>query len=152
MVFFNEKNIIKGHFPNGEKQYYDFSEVLRNKQRNRIEIIFENNADLFDLAMIKYWFDDHAINGATVELIMKFCPYGQSDRQIGNSIFSFKYFAHFINSLNFDQVTIYGPHSLVMECAINKCLVINQIDKNNLNKYELLFYPDNGSAGKIKED
>lgn len=26
MVFFNEKNIIKGHLPNGEKQYYDFSE------------------------------------------------------------------------------------------------------------------------------
>ena len=56
-----KKNIIKGHFPNGEKQYYDFSEVLRNKQRNIIEIIFENNADLFDLAMIKYWFDDHAL-------------------------------------------------------------------------------------------
>ena len=34
MVFFNKKNIIKGRFPNGEKQYYDFSESLRDKQRN----------------------------------------------------------------------------------------------------------------------
>lgn len=73
MVFFNEKNIIKGHFPNGEKQYYDFSEVLRDKQRNIIEVIFENNADLFDLAMIKYWFDDHAIVSSNARKINRFC-------------------------------------------------------------------------------
>ena len=151
MILFNGNNIIKGRFPNGEKQYYDFSESLRYKQRNIIEVIFEDNEDLFDLAMIKYWFDDHAINGATVELIMKFCPYGQSDRQMGDAMFSFKYFAHFINSLNFNQVTIYDPHSFVMECAINKCLVINRIDGINLNEYDLLFYPDNGAAKKYSE-
>ena len=149
MVLFNDKDIVKGKFPNKEKQYYDFSEVLRNRQRNIITVIFENNEDLFDLAMIKYWFDDHAINGATVELIMSFCPYGQSDRQMGDAMFSFKYFAKFINSLKFEQVTIYDPHSLVMEAALNKCLVLYpDID---FNQYDLLFFPDNGAAKKYSE-
>lgn len=149
MVLFNGNNIIKGKFPNKEKQYYDFSEVLRDRQRNMITVIFENNEDLFDLAMIKYWFDDHAINGATVELIIDFCPYGQSDRKMGDAMFSFKYFAHFINSLEFDQVTIYDPHSLVMEAAINKCLVL--YPKIVLVQYDLLFFPDNGAAKKYSE-
>lgn len=149
MVFFNGNDIIKGRFPNKERQYYDFSEVLRDKQRNIITVIFENNEDLFDLAMIKYWFDDHAINGATVELIMDFCPYGQSDRKMRDAMFSFKYFAHFINSLEFDQVTIYDPHSLIMEAAINKCLVL--YPKIVLVQYDLLFYPDNGAAKKYSE-
>lgn len=151
MVLFNRHEIIKGYFPNGEKQYYDLADLLRYSPRNIVSLTYENNEDLFDLAMIKYWFDDNAINGATIELIMEFCPYGQSDRKMDDVMLSFKYFAHFINSLNFDQITIYDPHSPVMEAALNKCFVMYPMSEINLDNYDLMFYPDNGAAKKYSE-
>lgn len=151
MVLFNKFNVIKSTFPNGEKQYYDLSDLLRHSPRNIITLVYEDNRDLFDLAIVKYWFDDNAINGATVELRAEFLPYGQSDRKIGDAIFSFKYFAKFINSLNFDQVTIYDPHSLAMEAAIDKCYVEYPMNGVNLDNYDLMFYPDNSAAKKYSE-
>lgn len=151
MVIFNKVNVVKGRFPNGEIQYYDLSELLRYSPRNIVSLVYENNEDLFNLAMVKNWFDDHVINNAQIELRMEFCPYGQSDRKMNDNMFSFKYFANFINSLHFDQVTIYDPHSLVMECAINKCFVEYPMTGINLDNYDLLFYPDNGAAKKYSE-
>lgn len=151
MVTFNRTNVVKGRFPNGEIQYRDLSESLRYSPRNVVQLIYENNEDLFNLAMVKNWFDDHAINNAQIELRIEFCPYGQSDRKMNDTMFSFKYFANFINSLHFDQVTIYDPHSLVMECAINKCFVEYPMTGINLDNYDLLFYPDNDAAKKYSE-
>lgn len=151
MVLFNRHEIIKGYFPNGEKQYYDLADLLRYSPRNIVSLTYENNEDLFDLAMVKHWFDDNAINEGTIELIMEFCPYGQSDRKMDDAMLSFKYFAHFINSLNFDQITIYDPHSPVMEAALNKCFVEYPMTGINLDNYDLLFYPDNGAAKKYSE-
>lgn len=151
MVLFNKENIVIGRFPNGERQYLNLSELLRYSPSNVITLIYENNEDLFDLAIVKNWFDDNAINGATVDLRMEFCPYGQSDRQMGNTMFSFKYFANFINSLNFNQVIIYDPHSPVMSAALKKCLVEYPMFGVNLDNYDLLFLPDNGAAKKYSE-
>ena len=64
MVLFNKFNVIKSTFPNRERQYYDLSELLRHSPRNIITLVYEDNRDLFDLAIVKYWFDDNTINGA----------------------------------------------------------------------------------------
>lgn len=151
MVTFNKINVVKGKFPNGENQYYDLSELLRYSPRNIVSLVYENNEDLFNLAMVKNWFDDHAINGTEVELRMEFCPYGQSDRKMSDAMFSFKYFANFINSLHFDQVTIYDPHSPVMEAALNKCHVEYPMTGVNLDNYDLMFYVDQGGCKKYSE-
>ena len=82
---------------------------------------------------------------------MPFCPYGQMDRKIEGSMFSFKYFAQFINSLNFTTVTIYDPHSSVMPALLNHCIVKYPMDGVYPEEYDLIFYVDNGGCKKYSE-
>lgn len=151
MVLFNKVNVVKNRFKNGEKQYFDLSEFLRYSPRNIITLIYENNEDLFDLAIIKKWFDDNSINNAKIELIAEFCPYCYQDKKMNGFMFGFKYFAHFINSLNFDQVTIYDSYSSITEAVINKCYIEYPMKGVNLETYDLMFYPDNETAKKYSE-
>lgn len=152
MVRFNGYKItFEKPSPNGEKHYVDLTVYLHQSEVNTIELIYESNEDLFDLALIKKWFDDNAVVGTKCELLMKFCPYGQTDRKMGSSMFTFKYFAHFINSLNFDLVTIYDPHSPVMEGVLNKTFVFYPMAGVKRDRYDLFFYPDNGAAKKYSE-
>lgn len=151
MIYFDEKPIIKSTFPNKEKQYEDLLKGASGKKSHDIHLIFEGNDDLFDLAMIKHWFDDNMMSEATIRLTMPFCPYGQMDRKINGSMFSFKYFVQFINSLNFDVVVIYDPHSSVMPALLNHCVVKYPMDGVYPEEYDLVFYPDNGAAKKYSE-
>lgn len=151
MVLFNKINIIKNVFPNNEKQYVDLTSTIRNSPTNIFTLIFEDNSDLFDLIMMKKWFDDIADREVHCNLVIEFCPYGQSDRKMNEAIFSFKYFAQIINSLNFNRVVIYDPHSLVMEGALIRCDASYPMTGVNLNNYDLIFYPDNGAAKKYSE-
>ena len=115
-----------------------------------IELIFEGNEDLFDLAMIKRYIDDNNFYNDNVILKMYFCPYGQMDRPMADNLFSFKYFAKFINELNFTKVYIKDPHSPVIAAAIDRCIIL----KSSIEKeweYDLFFYPDNGAAKKYSE-
>ena len=151
MVRFDNLPIIKSTFPNNEKQYDDFFDICKNKKNHKLDLIYESNEDLFDIAIIKKWFDDNTINGANLDLVMPFCPYGQMDRKIEGSMFSFKYFAQFINSLNFTTVTIYDPHSNVMPALLNHCIVKYPMHGICLTDYDIMFCPDNGAAKKYSE-
>lgn len=151
MIYFDEKPIIKSIFPNKEKQYEDLLKGASGKKSHDIRLIFEGNDDLFDLAMIKHWFDDNMMSEATIRLTMPFCPYGQMDRKINGSMFSFKYFAQFINLLNFDVVIIYDPHSSVMPALLNHCIVKYPMHGICLTDYDIMFCPDNGAAKKYSE-
>lgn len=151
MVRFDNLPIIKSTFPNNEKQYDDFFDICKNKKNHKLDLIYESNEDLFDIALIKKWFDDNTINGANLDLVMPFCPYGQMDRKIEGSMFSFKYFAQFINSLNFTTVTIYDPHSSVMPALLNHCIVKYPMDGVYPEEYDLIFYVDNGGCKKYSE-
>lgn len=149
MVLFNGRNVVQGLFPNNEKRYLDCDDLV--KKKNFIDLIFESNEDLFDLAMIKYWFDDNAMKTTTVLLRINFIPYAQMDRKIGKDLFSFKYLAKFINSLNFDTVRISDPHSPVVAAAIDRCIINYPMFDVDLENYDLIFYPDNGAAKKYSE-
>lgn len=151
MVRFDNFPIIKSTFPNNEKQYDDFFNICKNKKNHKLDLIYESNEDLFDIALIKKWFDDNTINGANLDLVMPFCPYGQMDRKIEGAMFSFKYFAQFINSLNFTTVTIYDPHSSVMPALLNHCIVEYPMDGVYPEEYDLVFYVDNGGCKKYSE-
>lgn len=92
-------------------------------------------------------------SGRPIVLNMPFVPNGRQDRcAAASDIFTLKYFAEFINSLNFQQVNVYDPHSDVAPALINHCRVIsprNQIEKL-LDKHQgvIIVYPDSGSTKK----
>lgn len=155
MVLFNNKNVVRTVFPNGEFGFEDLKSCL--KRNNTITIIFENNEDIFSLIMLKKWYDDsfNSYVQKDCTLVMEFCPYGQMDRKIENFMFSFKYFAQIINDLKFDEVIITDPHSIVMSACLDKVLVCNPtIQIESLIRdgdYDYLCYPDEGAAKKYSE-
>ena len=88
-----------------------------------------------------------------VILNLPFIPNGRQDRCAAPSdIFTLKYFAEFINSLNFQQVNVYDPHSDVAPALINHCRITypTQCVLDLLKKHEgaIVVYPDSGSAKK----
>lgn len=87
-------------------------------------------------------------------LTLPYVPYSRHDRifQTGES-FTLKVFCDMINSLNFNQVIIYDPHSDVTPALLNNCIVRSQEyifqsyfeGKNNF----FLVCPDGGALKKI---
>ena len=68
-----------------------------------------------------------------------------------SDVFTLKYFAEIINSLNFASVTVLDPHSAVSEGLINRINICSA--KENINKVIekigcddiMLFFPDEGA-------
>lgn len=154
MLKFNGENVVKGRFPNNEVDYSPLTYAMPIKDCNKFELIFESNEDLFNLMVVKKWFDDTMIDPAYCELIIKYFPYCQMDREMESHLFSLKYVAQIINELKFTVVEVHDPHSNVLPALLNRCRVIYpavypiNVDKNN---YDLYFYPDNGAAKKYSE-
>lgn len=169
MVKVNGENIIKSTFPNGEIQFCDIHSItkidwtdknilaatamgvpLSSNGPLRIEFIYESNADITNLLLYKSYLDNEFPN-RKVNLIMKFCPYGQADRDFPDSFGTIKYFAKLINAANFNKITIFDPHSPVMTACLDRCEAVYPIQAFDWRKYDLLFYPDNGASKKFSE-
>ena len=112
---------------------------------------YENDAELFTLICLK----KHYAHKKISYLWMPYCPHARMDRvKAFGDVFTLKYFAEVINSLNFTQVTIYDPHSSVCTALINNVRVlepttfideaVNKINENH-NKNFMAFYPDEGA-------
>jgi ribose-phosphate pyrophosphokinase len=98
-----------------------------------------NSNDLISLAMIKDSLDRLSIKfnckNIPVNLIITYLPYARQDRVcVDGEAFSLKVLGNFINSLNFNLVTIFDPHSSVSEAVINNCKVVTQL--NIIEKFE----------------
>lgn len=91
-----------------------------------------------------------------IRLIMPYIPNARQDRvKNEEDVFTLKYFAEVLNSLDFTSVTVLDPHSSVSEALINNIRVIDpkQYIVHVLNTMEanipldgLIFYPDSGAA------
>lgn len=165
-VYFNYVNVVQGRFPNNEADYVPADKLIASspgpfKEPNwdTFQLIFESNEDLFNLQIIKKWWDDEYPNN-WAQLVIEFFPYSQMDREMDDHLFSLKYVAQLINDMNFRRVIIYDPHSNVLPALINHSRVIYPVvdmivDEKFLNDdilpWDLLFYPDNGAAKKYSE-
>jgi len=59
-------------------------------------------------------------------LFIPYMPYQQADRNFGaGECFSLKTIATLINTMNFDKVTVFAPHSDVTPALLNNCEVID---------------------------
>ena len=57
MLRFNGENVVKGRFPNNEVDYSSLTYAMPIKDCNKFELIFESNEDLFNLIVVKKWFE-----------------------------------------------------------------------------------------------
>lgn len=116
---------------------------------------YESNSELFALICIVRHLRDHGIN--QIELIMPYLPNARQDRvKSDNDVFTLKYFAEIINSLNFFRVNVIDPHSSVSEALIDNIHIIRPYSIVNRIIYGLeypllsdqsitIYYPDEGA-------
>lgn len=92
-----------------------------------------------------------------ISLVMPYIPNARMDRvKNKDEVFTLKWFAEFINSLEFDDVAAYDPHSSVSEALIDRIIpisaegtiakAIGDIAKTHGKQDILLCYPDEGAA------
>lgn len=165
MIWLNGIQLEFETFPNGEtkvngeliqtallKQLIDEMYIMQFK--------YEKDSDLIQLMFVKRHLDSITHNKSQLEI--HYMPYSRMDRVEGYSVFTLKYMAEFINSLNFDNVIVFEPHSDVTTALLNNChdyyltsnilkKVVEQIGFDKDKDY--LFFPDATAQkryGKIK--
>lgn len=91
----------------------------------------------------------------SIKLFMPYMPAARQDRVMvpGESL-TVKVYADLINSMNFESVMIFDPHSEVTPALINNCKVISNykfIEKviADINSEVILISPDGGALKKI---
>ena len=108
---------------------------------------YESDEEMFTL----YALTKHLQNlGAVCSLYMPYVPNARMDRTKSiEEVFTLKHFADFINSLNYNDVTIFDPHSTVSEALFNRCFVKKPcytIDEAvRKSSPDVIFFPDEGA-------
>lgn len=153
MLFYNGKVLQTSNFP-------DRTLSLRLEVDEQAPQIicwkYESEAEMSAL----YYVTKHIQSfGLKVSLYMPYIPNARMDRvKNSDEIFTLKYFAEFINSLNFHEVYVVDPHSSV------SCALIDNLKVDNAVTYILsviatiekdsnfvIFYPDEGSMKRYSE-
>lgn len=137
MIKVNGKVIDITKFPNME------SLIKLDGIHNGLNVVtlrFENESDFIHLYMIKKSID-HI--GGTAKLYIPYLPYGRMDRvEESNFVFTLKYSASLINSLNFVEIITLEVHSDVTLALFDRIKSINT--SQFLFKAEFLIKEDCG--------
>lgn len=158
MITLNGKPVEISSFPDGTilmKQGYDLS-----CRTLKFEWKYENDREFLALIyLVKHLrnLSKQANIGYRFVLHMPYIPNARMDRVKNvDDVFTLKYFAEILNSLEFDEVIVLDPHSSVSEALINnlrtrpgalKCNILKAVigipEKDH--KGLVIFYPDEGS-------
>lgn len=148
MIKLNGQVVEQNHFPDGTLL------MKCNPDKYAVSTItwqYESDTELFALYSLKRHLDCVA-PGWNTFLYIPYVPNARQDRvKTNEDIFTLKYFAEIINSLNFKKVYVLDPHSSVSEALINNIevvtprLLIQQALGNIKVDDILMFYPDEGA-------
>lgn len=154
MIMLNDTVIEIGSYPDGT--------ILMKPDRRAansayIEWNYENDREFLVLIYLVKHLRDHRVH--TITLHMPYIPNARMDRVKGtDDVFTLKYFADILNSLELDRVWVMDPHSDVSTALINNVCTISpksyiyaalshmklveDVDTDHI----IMFYPDNGAA------
>lgn len=155
MIKVNGERLELNHFPDGTLHLVPTFEI---RDINIIKWHYENEEELVALIYITNYLKEY--NGKDNRLYMSYIPNARMDRvKSKNDVFTLKYFANIINSLEFTKVKSIDPHSPVSEALINNLYVLDLnifikhiLSEINISKNDLVIYfPDNGAAKKYED-
>ena len=151
MIILNGRIIDVKKFPNGES-LIKTDNFKVNEDVNEMKLKFENDEDITALIFIKGYLDEQNLK---CRLVIGYMPYSRMDRTEGITVFTLKYLCRLINSLNFESVYIYEPHSDVCTALLDRVKVIDmskELALKGLKEIEkdgddpvYLVYPDAGA-------
>lgn len=127
MLWLNLEQITVGHFPDNTQALkmpsINFDDLTARKHfhANQYSIRWKYESD--EECMTLYYITKHLRNTnkrARISLVMEYLPNARMDRvKNPDEVFTLKYFAEFINSLEFDIVYLLDIHSDVGRALIN---------------------------------
>ena len=146
MIRINDEVVKINKFPDGtlnlklpEMTDFNFAVIQWN---------YENEEELSALIYLTGALKDNHVS--TVRLDMPYIPNARMDRTKNcTDVLSLKYFAKIINSLGFEGVKVFDPHSSVSEALIDS-ICIESPQKHICTAMikvgpDLIFYPDEGA-------
>lgn len=138
-IFKNEKELdVKSFlFPAGEVGVKlastNYAYLHGNGNYQTILARIKDGSGLMEVALVKDALE--RLSDIPIRLIMPYVPYARQDRAcVEGEAFSLKVFAEMINSLLFDKVTIFDPHSDVCGAVFNRLQIYTQL--NVIEKYD----------------
>jgi ribose-phosphate pyrophosphokinase len=158
MIKLNGHIIKQDSFPDGTLMLKNLNRYLSFGEKAIIEWKYESDAELFALICVRRYLDDFHLRFITLQ--MDYIPHARQDRiKSCVDVFTLKYFAEVINSLNFSAVNVLDAHSNVSLALIDRVRnyspapfieeTINRVKKDN----ELIaFYPDEGAMKRYSDD
>lgn len=172
-------------FPDGTQRIMNFPDdlVVPNPEWEtpsfEIMWLYENDGEMFTLHCIVEHLRKTQIysHNTIINLVMPYVPNARMDRvHSNNEVFTLKYFANFINGLNFNKVGVFDPHSNVTTALIDRVTVIDtllydckricfgsiadDIDKESFSKNEkntfkwgdiAIYFPDESAYKRYKK-
>ena len=152
MIYLNYEKVNITKFPNGESLISSENLKIEYSAVNTIKLKFENDEDITHLLFLKGHLDELRVK---CSLEIAYLPYSRMDRTEGMTVFTLKHLCKFINSLEFEEVSIYEPHSDVCVALLDRVKVIDMskllteqlLQDINLSEEDLyIVYPDAGAA------
>lgn len=161
MIKLNGNIIEKKHFPAGEQSLLDI-EMPKGDAIDEIEWYYDNDEELTTLIFLVRHLRNTLGASRKIKLFMPYVPHARMDRtHADKEVFTLKYVAEIINSLRFEEVTVFDAHSNVCLGLLNNVRqmpvgpVIGgflQLLKNDGNKMDpILYFPDDGALKRYKD-
>lgn len=153
MITINNKKIEVNHFPDNT-QLLNYQ--VENETEFNINWCYDNDEECMTLWYLVHHIRTKCNHNIKINLDMYYTPNARFDRvKNDDEVFTLKYFADFINSLNFDKVVVYNVHSNVSEALIDNISNINPNDDVDtvISKYrpDVIFFPDEGACKRYAD-
>ena len=160
MIQINNQEFKVEHFPDNSQCLLNFT-VSKGIDRYKISWQYESDSELVTIMYIVNHIRSKRGNNIPIDLILPYIPNARMDRvKHDNEVFTLKYFANIINSLNFDHVFVLDAHSDVSLALINNVipLPVNDYISNVINKFNninasdfVIYFPDAGAFKRYKD-
>jgi len=152
MIRLNSVEIEKKHFPDGTFCLLDIDSdkyrLLNEEMPNNIEWYYSGEDECSLLMMLKMFLDEYQLR-MPVNLWLYYIPNARMDRVKKDcEVFTLKFFARFINSLCFNRVFVYDPHSNVSQALFNNVVVLHENLHDNIVNFlkrvecNAVYFPD----------
>ena len=153
MITVNRKPVEFKYFNDGAC----FLEYLTPEVKDlNITWLYEYDEEIVHLMYLTKHLRAHASKNQNINLYMPYIVNARQDRvKKEDDVFTLKYFAELINSLHFDEVRVYDPHSVVSEALFDNLVIerpYTEIDAiMNCYPDATVFFPDDGAMKRYKE-
>ena len=126
-------DVKQNHFPDGTLHLEPMQHFP--SQITQISWHYENDAELFSLICLRRKYANQEVT-----LLLPYIPHARVERvKNDDDVFTLKYFAEVINSLNFKEVVVLDPHSNVSAALIDRIRIVEPISQIDTAIHQMAF-------------